>query len=62
VPLSERFRNQVALLIEVLPFVATESAFALKGGTGREHDEFQIRRHFELCAIQSGGQPVLAAS
>lgn len=32
-PLSERFRNQVALLIEVLPFVATESAFALKGGT-----------------------------
>jgi predicted nucleotidyltransferase component of viral defense system len=33
VPLSERFRNQVALLIEVLPFVATESAFALKGGT-----------------------------
>jgi predicted nucleotidyltransferase component of viral defense system len=33
VPLSERFRHQVALLIEVLPFVATEAVFALKGGT-----------------------------
>jgi predicted nucleotidyltransferase component of viral defense system len=33
VPLSERFQHQVALLIEVLPFVATETVFALKGGT-----------------------------
>lgn len=32
-PLSERFQHQVALLIEVLPFVATETVFALKGGT-----------------------------
>ncbi|HEX2652073.1 MAG TPA: nucleotidyl transferase AbiEii/AbiGii toxin family protein [Xanthobacteraceae bacterium] len=32
-PLSERFQHQVALLIEVLPFVATEAVFALKGGT-----------------------------
>jgi predicted nucleotidyltransferase component of viral defense system len=33
VPLSERFQHQVALLIEVLPFVAAETVFALKGGT-----------------------------
>jgi predicted nucleotidyltransferase component of viral defense system len=33
VPLSERFRHQAALLIGVLPFVAAETDFALKGGT-----------------------------
>jgi predicted nucleotidyltransferase component of viral defense system len=33
VPLSDRFQSQVALLIEVLPFVAAETVFALKGGT-----------------------------
>ena len=32
-PLSDRFQRQVALLIEVLPFVAAETDFALKGGT-----------------------------
>ncbi|MBP1862187.1 nucleotidyl transferase AbiEii/AbiGii toxin family protein [Rhizobium herbae] len=32
-PLSERYRRQVALLIDVLPFVAAEKDFALKGGT-----------------------------
>ncbi|MFB6419025.1 nucleotidyl transferase AbiEii/AbiGii toxin family protein [Bradyrhizobium tunisiense] len=32
-PLSERYRHQVALLIETLPFVAVERDFALKGGT-----------------------------
>ncbi|MEH2560678.1 putative nucleotidyltransferase component of viral defense system [Bradyrhizobium sp. AZCC 2289] len=32
-PLSDRFQSQVALLIEVLPFVAAETVFALKGGT-----------------------------
>lgn len=32
-PLSERYRHQVALLIETLPFVAAERDFALKGGT-----------------------------
>lgn len=32
-PLSERYRHQVALLIETLPFVAPEKDFALKGGT-----------------------------
>lgn len=32
-PLSERYQQQVALLIEALPFVAAEKEFALKGGT-----------------------------
>lgn len=32
-PLSERYRRQVALLIDVVPFVAAEPCFALKGGT-----------------------------
>jgi len=33
VPPSDRYRAQVALLVEVLPFVAAEEDFALKGGT-----------------------------
>ena len=33
-PLSEKYRHQVALLIETIPFVAAELDFALKGGTG----------------------------
>jgi predicted nucleotidyltransferase component of viral defense system len=33
VPLSEHYRRQVALLVEVLPFAAYEPDFALKGGT-----------------------------
>ncbi|WP_342723963.1 nucleotidyl transferase AbiEii/AbiGii toxin family protein [Bradyrhizobium sp. B097] len=32
-PLSEKYRHQVALLIETIPFVAAEPHFALKGGT-----------------------------
>ena len=32
-PLSEKYRHQVALLIEMIPFVAAEPDFALKGGT-----------------------------
>jgi Nucleotidyl transferase AbiEii toxin, Type IV TA system len=32
-PLSERYRRRVALLIAVMPFVAAEKDFALKGGT-----------------------------
>jgi len=32
-PASEQYRRQAALLIRVLPFVAEESCFALKGGT-----------------------------
>lgn len=32
-PLSDRYRAQVALLIAVMPFVAAEDDFALKGGT-----------------------------
>jgi predicted nucleotidyltransferase component of viral defense system len=33
VPLSDRYRAQVALLVDVMPFVAAEEDFALKGGT-----------------------------
>ncbi|MBB4383261.1 nucleotidyl transferase AbiEii/AbiGii toxin family protein [Bradyrhizobium sp. SBR1B] len=32
-PLSEKYRHQVALLIETIPFVAAEPDFGLKGGT-----------------------------
>ena len=32
-PVAERYRRQAALLIEVMPFVAAEKEFALKGGT-----------------------------
>jgi predicted nucleotidyltransferase component of viral defense system len=32
-PLSERYKKQAALLIELMPFVAIERDFALKGGT-----------------------------
>jgi predicted nucleotidyltransferase component of viral defense system len=32
-PASEQYRRQAALLISVLPFVAEETCFALKGGT-----------------------------
>ncbi|WP_141340239.1 nucleotidyl transferase AbiEii/AbiGii toxin family protein [Bradyrhizobium sp. USDA 3458] len=32
-PLSEKYRHQVALLIASIPFVAAETDFALKGGT-----------------------------
>lgn len=32
-PASEQYRRQAALLIRVLPFVAEEACFALKGGT-----------------------------
>ena len=30
---SEAYRRQVTLLVRVLPFVAAETCFALKGGT-----------------------------
>jgi hypothetical protein len=32
-PVAERYRAQAALLVRVLPFVAGEECFALKGGT-----------------------------
>lgn len=32
-PVDEQYRRQVALLVRVLPFVAEEKCFALKGGT-----------------------------
>lgn len=32
-PFSQQYREQVSLLVRVLPFVADETCFALKGGT-----------------------------
>src|SRR3546814_9627980 len=32
-PFSEQYRRQASLLVRVLPFVARERCFALKGGT-----------------------------
>ncbi len=32
-PLNDRYRQQVALLVRILPLIAEEKAFALKGGT-----------------------------
>ena len=32
-PVDEQYRRQVALLVRILPFVAAEKCFALKGGT-----------------------------
>lgn len=32
-PFSDQYRKQVSLLVRVLPFVAEEDCFALKGGT-----------------------------
>src|SRR5882724_2646148 len=32
-PVAETYRRQVTLLLRTLPFVASESCFALKGGT-----------------------------
>jgi hypothetical protein len=32
-PLAEAYRKQVALLIKIVPLVAAQPAFALKGGT-----------------------------
>jgi predicted nucleotidyltransferase component of viral defense system len=32
-PFSEQYRRQVALLVRILPFIADEPCFALKGGT-----------------------------
>ena len=32
-PVDESYRKQVSLLVKVLPLVAKETVFALKGGT-----------------------------
>jgi len=32
-PFSDQYRKQAALLVRILPFVADEDCFALKGGT-----------------------------
>jgi len=32
-PVDETYRKQVSLLMKIVPLVATETVFALKGGT-----------------------------
>ena len=34
-PMLEHYRDQAQLLIDVLPYVAQQKVFALKGGTAR---------------------------
>jgi hypothetical protein len=32
-PISDQYRRQVSLLVRILPYVAMQDCFALKGGT-----------------------------
>lgn len=59
-PLSERYRHQVALLIETLPFVAAERDFALKGGTAInlfERDMPRLAVDIDLTYLPVVGRP-----
>jgi predicted nucleotidyltransferase component of viral defense system len=60
VPLSERYRHQVALLIETLPFVAAEKDFALKGGTAINlfvRDMPRLSVDIDLTYLPVAGRP-----
>jgi predicted nucleotidyltransferase component of viral defense system len=60
VPLSERYRHQVALLIETLPFVAAEQDFALKGGTAINlfvRDMPRLSVDIDLTYLPVAGRP-----
>jgi hypothetical protein len=52
---SEVFEEQVALLVRVLPYVATETCFALKGGTASQ--SFRSRPPPPLGGHWSGVPP-----
>lgn len=59
-PLSERYRHQVALLIETLPFVAAERDFALKGGTAINlfvRDMPRLSVDIDLTYLPVAGRP-----
>lgn len=59
-PLSERYRHQVALLIETLPFVAAEKDFALKGGTAINlfvRDMPRLSVDIDLTYLPVAGRP-----
>ncbi|MGY4501188.1 hypothetical protein ACVWYH_005119 [Bradyrhizobium sp. GM24.11] len=62
-PLSERYRHQVALLIETLPFVAAEQDFALKGGTAINlfvRDMPRLSVDIDLTYLPVAGRPGIA--
>lgn len=59
-PLSERYQQQVALLIEALPFVAAEKDFALKGGTAINlfvRDMPRLSVDIDLTYLPVAGRP-----
>src|SRR5260370_11197791 len=59
-PLSERGRGQVALLVEVMPFVAAEKDFALKGGTAINlfvRDMPRLSVDIDLTYLPVAGRP-----
>ncbi|WP_312017820.1 nucleotidyl transferase AbiEii/AbiGii toxin family protein [Bradyrhizobium liaoningense] len=59
-PLSERYRHQVALLIETLPLVAAEKDFALKGGTAINlfvRDMPRLSVDIDLTYLPVAGRP-----
>ena len=45
-PVDEAYRKQASLLLKVVPFVASETAFALKGGTA-----INLPIHTTICEI-----------
>lgn len=58
--LPERYRHQVALLIENLPFVAAEKDFALKGGTAINlfvRDMPRLSVDIDLTYLPVAGRP-----
>jgi predicted nucleotidyltransferase component of viral defense system len=59
-PLSERYRRQVALLIAVMPFLAAETDFALKGGTAINlfvRDMPRLSVDIDLTYLPVAGRP-----
>ncbi|MDL2403032.1 nucleotidyl transferase AbiEii/AbiGii toxin family protein [Rhizobium mayense] len=59
-PLSERYRHQVALLIAAMPFMAAEKEFALKGGTAINlfvRDMPRLSVDIDLTYLPVAGRP-----
>ena len=65
-PASEEFRRQAALLVRVIPLVAKETRFALKGGTAinlfvrdmpRLSVDIDTEHHLEARGRQPQAQP-----
>ena len=65
-PVDERYRRQVALLVRTLPFVAEETCFALKGGTAinlfvRELPRLSVDIDLTYLPVASRGESLLDA-